>query len=271
MALLVVGGLSCNGTDELFPPNGSLRLQVQDSGLVLQGSSQPGFQVTSWVIDSATADVGGVSFDFLQGRAPCAYVDNVLLLDDLVRSCRGSGLVVATGQGAATVHLSVSSMETRRAVYPDLPPDGDHDGDGLVNRYDSCPLISNPGQEDENQDGVGDACFDPVTTLPDADADGVADVLDNCWLLANPDQADATRGADLIGDACEQFTTVDLPEGKLEKSFQAQFTVNSSSVVFVIVDFNNRTALSCDPSLTRCRIDPEGVRCLDRDVVDCSD
>ncbi len=264
VALLVVGGPSCDSTGELFPPNGSLRLQVEDSGLVVQSSDTPGFQVTAWVIDSAKAEVAGVgSFDFLQGRAPCAYLDNVLLLDDLVRRCGGSGLVVATGEGGATVHLSVSSMEARRAIYPDLPPDGDHDADGLMNRYDNCSLISNPTQEDANQDGVGDACsvFDPVTLqdIPDSDADRVPDILDNCRLLANSDQLDGLRGADLIGDACEQFTIVDLPEGKLDLSFPAQFTVSSSAIAFMVVDFNNRTALSCDPSLARCRIDPAGV------------
>jgi len=262
--LLLAGSLSCNQSDVLFPPNGSLRLQVLDSGLVLQSSSQPGFQVTAWLIESATAEVEGLgSFDFLQGKAPCAYVDNVLLLDDLIRNCGGSGLVLATGPGSATVHLLVSSMEARRVIQPVLLPDVDDDGDGLVNRYDNCPLIRNPAQEDSDGNGVGDACSvsDPVAgVLPDSDGDGFPDVLDNCRYVPNADQADAARGADLIGDACEQFTSVELPEGQLSLSFPAQFSVNSSGIAVLIVDFNDRTALSCDPALTRCRIDPTAVQ-----------
>lgn len=37
-------------------------------------------------------------------------------------------------------------------------PDGDTDGDGLVNAQDNCPLVPNVDQEDWDEDGEGDAC-----------------------------------------------------------------------------------------------------------------
>ena len=37
----------------------------------------------------------------------------------------------------------------------------DVDGDGIPDGSDNCPSVSNPGQEDSNGDGVGNACTPP--------------------------------------------------------------------------------------------------------------
>ena len=41
---------------------------------------------------------------------------------------------------------------------PDSDYDGDYDGDGIPDINDNCPATPNPGQEDFNGDGTGDAC-----------------------------------------------------------------------------------------------------------------
>jgi PKD repeat protein len=84
---------------------------------------------------------------------------------------------------------------------------GDVDEDGVADHDDICPNAADPGQEDFDLDGKGDACD------PDADADLAPDGADNCLLLANPDQAD--RNADREGDSCDD----DLDGDEVDNAF----------------------------------------------------
>ena len=63
---------------------------------------------------------------------------------------------------------------------------------------DNCPAIYNPGQEDCDNDGIGDVCE------TDTDGDGIPDDCDNCPAIANPGQEDCDN--DGIGDVCETDT-----------------------------------------------------------------
>ncbi len=75
------------------------------------------------------------------------------------------------------------------------PPNNDTDNDGVLNTADNCPTTSNPEQEDEDGDDLGNACD------PDDDDDGADDEVDNCLAVANPNQANADD--DDLGDACD--------------------------------------------------------------------
>ena len=60
-------------------------------------------------------------------------------------------------------------------------PNLDTDLDGVPDKSDNCPLVSNAGQADVDQDGRGDLC-------------------DNCPTVFNPDQIDTDGNG--VGDAC---------------------------------------------------------------------
>lgn len=99
----------------------------------------------------------------------------------------------------------------------------DSDADGFHNAEDNCPFAVNAGQEDADQDGVGDACDG------DVDGDGIANDDDNCPLDANAGQGDAD--GDGTGDACEGGSNTGTRASAFEDCYQADLTVAPTAAV----------------------------------------
>ena len=94
-----------------------------------------------------------------------------------------------------------------RVFTPDATCGGDPDGDGIDGSCgDNCTDDANPGQEDCNGDGVGDACeIDPCER--DDDGDGVCNCEDNCPSIPNPGQEDSD--GDGVPDCIDKCPDVD--------------------------------------------------------------
>ncbi len=100
--------------------------------------------------------------------------------------------------------LQEISTQQEPAVSYDNMLDADADGDQLPDAVDNCTWAWNPGQEDSNGNGVGDACEQAPqpAAAPDTDGDGVPDDRDNCWQIPNPSQKDGD--GDGLGNGCDE-------------------------------------------------------------------
>lgn len=138
-----------------------------------------------------------------------------LLLNSLAADLADDGLLEAAAlaplraaEAAVDGPTVLANLAAHAAAvgFPWVPPplddvlDGDHDG--IANAPDNCPGVANPGQEDLDGDGEGDACqdcSDPL--LPDGDNDGVREPCDNCSVLPNSEQIDSD--GDGVGNVCD--------------------------------------------------------------------
>jgi hypothetical protein len=102
--------------------------------------------------------------------------------------------VETTEAGDLSSEVGVLRLPAAAPVANPAYVPADVDGDDVIDQYDNCVSTYNPGQEDIDGNGRGDAC-------DDFDRDGVMNQLDTCLTVPNRNQVD-TDG-DGVGDACD--------------------------------------------------------------------
>ncbi|MGJ3257956.1 MAG: thrombospondin type 3 repeat-containing protein [Alcanivorax sp.] len=101
----------------------------------------------------------------------------------------------------------------------------DSDSDDIINLADNCPDISNPGQADLDEDGVGDDCDN------DIDGDGIPDTVELAAGLSPYDASDAELNLD--GDAAtnllEYISGTDINDAESVPARLTDFTESFES------------------------------------------
>jgi hypothetical protein len=132
--------------------------------------------VSSGVVAIASNSVSSIAAAVLRdGRVVTWGVCNYGSCDTPLVLGRASSVAVSGDATAALVPLS------------------DLDGDGVPDSYDGCPGIYDPGQEDCDSDGVGDACAVAGGAL-DFNHNGIPD---SCECIADLFVDGQVNGADL--------------------------------------------------------------------------
>ncbi len=122
-------------------------------------------------------------------------------------------------EGVHTIEFRLTSLSTfpygiGQHRIDEISFELDQDSDTIPDSADNCPTISNYYQEDDDNNGIGNACDGYYA---DNDADGVQNYIDNCPAMANAGQENLDR--DQYGDACDSDIDGDRISNTLEEKY----------------------------------------------------
>ena len=120
--------------------------------------------------------------------------------DGLFQSDTAAGGTLTENQLSALAQVAGQSLTyTAVPLGSGIRMGIDRDEDNVLDGDDNCPAIANPGQEDDNNNDIGNVC--ELVANGDTDSDGVPNITDNCPTIANTNQLN--NDVDSAGDACD--------------------------------------------------------------------
>ena len=122
------------------------------------------------------------TFEIKIGTNPDNWDSDNDKISDLT-DCVSSDPTKGTASDCSTVQIVKPPVDP--SPLPSESPFGDNDNDGIINANDNCPNNFNPGQQDADADGLGDACDNQFHINADLlFLKGGGDVSSSCSLIS---------------------------------------------------------------------------------------
>lgn len=109
------------------------------------------------ILSSDYVAIPGTPLSFAPGQF--YRLVNVTINGDVLFETNENFFVDLSGPSGASNAVLLDSQGMGIILNDDILPDGD--GDGIPDQSDNCPASANPGQQDNDNDGLGNACDSP--------------------------------------------------------------------------------------------------------------